>query len=256
MSDAPTIVCVVWKAAALIYWLRDSWENIFTPPIPELVVGTFGISALYDWVSTVVPLDLPYAVLVKVLNQCVLIGCLLVAHKTLENLEKQVSHQIPLCHRACYALLVENCVAFNLTWNYVQTAALVSELLVQDFHIVPDTAVTLHLVLLAIGVLVTTTVELVFRDKFRWTVASFPPLLIWAFCLRRASGVDDTFLYGLLALTALVMLAKVAPVTQSRPDFSQGDKQEELVEDQLSEIVDTDSDLVNNFQDSSENRVV
>ncbi|CAH1267513.1 Hypp3762 [Branchiostoma lanceolatum] len=233
MSDVPTIICVVWKALALVYWAkmykRESWDDV--PPEAELVIWTFGASVMTDWGMTLFVMDLTYAVLAKVLNQCFLIGYLLVAHRVLE---KQVSGQMTLRHRVCYALLVENCVAFNLTWNYVQTATLVSSLLARDFDIGPDAVVSVNLVLLAICVLVTVTVELVFRGKFRWTVASFPPLLIWAFNLRRVGDLDDTFPYALLVLAALLLVTKIAPV--ARPDFPQEGKQEHNVEDQMLEI--------------------
>ncbi|XP_019632924.1 PREDICTED: uncharacterized protein LOC109476433 [Branchiostoma belcheri] len=157
--------------------------------------------------DTVLPLQRPCCVAIKFVHQILLCALLFLVH----NMSEKQMSRMSLRHRVCYALLVENCVAYNLTWNYAQTSTLLGALLVQDFGVGPDTVSTLLLVLLAICVLATVSVELVFLNKLRWTTAGHFPIQMWVYYLYQGSVLDGRMVWVLLVTNALLVIIKFTP---------------------------------------------
>ncbi|CAH1267512.1 Hypp3761 [Branchiostoma lanceolatum] len=209
ISSTPHTICFVWRAITLIYWLLTTiggfWDdhNIRV----KFVVLTLSLQEFVEWPIPHLPSNGSVVVAIKVMHQGLLCVLLYLVH----DMPEKDMLKMTLRHRVCYSVVVENCVAFNLTWNYVQTATLVSALLVQDTDIGPDAVVSLNLVLLAICVLVTVTVELVFLGKLRWTAAGHFPIQVWVSFLYYRSFLDGRIVWVLLVVNALLVIIKFTP---------------------------------------------
>ncbi|CAH1255323.1 Hypp1512 [Branchiostoma lanceolatum] len=232
MLSFPNTICITWKALSLLYWFvatqRDLWNDSGNAFGHLLTV--MGLSALTEGPIACFPFDRPAIVSMKVLNQGLL--CILLVH----NMREERTCKMSASHRMCYALLVENGAAFNLSWNYVQTATLVSALLAQGFGVGPDVVSSLDLVLLAIYVLFTVSVELVFLRKFRWTLAAHIPIQLWVLTFYQNSVLDGKAVCVLFVLNALLVLKKITPERFKFLTFSLEKNQDKDVEQQPSEL--------------------
>ncbi|XP_066274775.1 uncharacterized protein [Branchiostoma lanceolatum] len=228
MLSFPNTICITWKALSLLYWFvatqRDLWNDSGNAFGHLLTV--MGLSALTEGPIACFPFDRPAIVSMKVLNQGLLCILLFLVH----NMREERVGKMSASHRMCYALLVENGAAFNLSWNYVQTATLATALLAQGFGVGPDVVSSLDLVLLAIYVLFTVSVELVFLRKFRWTLAAHIPIQLWVFTFYQNSVLDGKTVCVLVVLNALLVLKKITPEKCKYLTFSLEKNQYEDVE--------------------------
>ncbi|XP_035667441.1 uncharacterized protein LOC118410068 [Branchiostoma floridae] len=163
------------------------------------------LSVLMEAPVLVCPSNHIAVVAARVLNQGFLCALFFLVHYIREKREPPMS----LRHRVCYALLVENCAAYSLTWNYVQTAMLAGALLAEDFGAGPQAVWFLHLVLLVICALFIASVELIYPCTYQWTVAAHLPIQIWVYYLYQYSAIDGKTVCALTAFDALLLLCKI-----------------------------------------------
>ncbi|KAI8508628.1 hypothetical protein Bbelb_137270 [Branchiostoma belcheri] len=207
--STPNTIGFAWRALCLVYWLLATMRSFWDDHDTKLgfVMTAVCLRELVAWPIPYFPYNGLAVVAIKFIHQILLCVLLFLVHSMSE---KQMS-RMSLRHRVCYALLVENCVAYNMTWNYAQTSTLLGALLVQDFGVGPDTVSTLLLVLLAICVLATVSVELVFLNKLRWTAAGHFPIQMWVYYLYQGSVLDGRMVWVLLVTNALLVIIKFTP---------------------------------------------
>ncbi|XP_066274777.1 uncharacterized protein [Branchiostoma lanceolatum] len=234
MLSFPNTICITWKALSLLYWFvatqRDLWNdsgNVFGH-----LLTVVGLSALTEGPIAYFPFNRPAVVTMKVLNQGLLCILLFLVH----NMREERVGKMSASHRMCYALLVENGAAFSLSWNYVQTATLTTALLTQGFGVGPDVLLSLDLILLAICVLFTVSLELVFLRKFRWTLAAHIPIQLWVLTFYQNSVLDGKTVCVLFVLNALLVLKKITSEKCKFLTFSLEKNQDKDVEQQPLEL--------------------
>eukprot|EP00058_Branchiostoma_floridae_P020766 XP_002606256.1 hypothetical protein BRAFLDRAFT_123704 [Branchiostoma floridae] len=153
--SVPNTICVYWRALSLLYCAvaaLTSGDSTSTYGVLLTGLSLMEIPIVYFRYGHFV------VVTTKILNQAMLCVMLILVHNIREKREVPMSVR----HRVCYSLLVENCAAYNLTWNYIQTVVLASAMLAQDFGVGPQAVSSVNLVLFSICVLFTMSIELVF----------------------------------------------------------------------------------------------
>ncbi|XP_066271188.1 uncharacterized protein [Branchiostoma lanceolatum] len=228
----PNTICVMWKLLSLLYWFLATQRGLWNDSGNAFghLLTVMGLSALTEGPIAYFPFNRPAVVAMKVLNQGLLCILLFLVH----NMREERTCKMSASHRMCYALLVENGAAFNLSWNYVQTATLATAS--QGFGVGPDVVSSLDLVLLAICVLFTVSVELVFLRKFRWTLAAHIPIQLWVLTFYQNSVLDGKTVCVLFVLNALLVLKKITSEKCKFLTFSLERNQDKDVEQQPLEL--------------------
>ncbi|XP_066274776.1 uncharacterized protein [Branchiostoma lanceolatum] len=234
MSSFPNVICTMWKALSLLYWYLATQRGLWNDKGNDLghLLTVVGLSALTEGPIAYFPFNRPAVVTMKVLNQGLLCMLLFLVH----NMREERVGKMSASHRMYYALLVENGAAFNLSWNYVQTATLTTALLTQGFGVGPDVLLSMDLILLAICVLFTVSLELVFVRKFRWTLAAHIPIQLWVFTFYQNSVLDGKTVCVLVVLNALLVLKKITSEKCKFLTFSLKKNQDKDVEQQPLEL--------------------
>jgi len=201
--------CVLWRILSMLYWMvatqKGLWNN--SGSAFGLLLAVVGLNGLTDWPIEHFHFNSQLVVIMEVLNQVLLYVLVFLVH----NMREERAIPMSIRHRVCYALLVENAVAFSLTLNYVQTATLATTLLAQHFGFETEFVSSLHLIFFAICVMSTVSVEFVYLHKFRWTVAAYVPIQLWASKLYHQSAINGKIVCVLIALNALLVFIKLVP---------------------------------------------
>ncbi|KAI8482123.1 hypothetical protein Bbelb_401130 [Branchiostoma belcheri] len=230
LLSVPHVLSVMWRTVSLLYWYEATQRGLWDGSgrdLGRLLTGLC-LSELADGPIAYFPFNRAAVLVIKVLNQGLLCSLLFQVHSMRESRAVPMSGR----HRVCFALMVENCAAFRLSWNYVQTAELASGLLSQVLGLGPAVLPPLHLALLAACVLATAYTELAFLQKFRWTFAAHIPIQLWAASLYQQSALSGRILCVLVVLNALLVVKKLVACKETAPKKHQclKDVDEQLLE--------------------------
>ncbi|XP_019614822.1 PREDICTED: uncharacterized protein LOC109462705 [Branchiostoma belcheri] len=230
LLSVPHVLSVMWRVVSLLYWYEATQRGLWDGSgrdLGRLLTGLC-LSELADGPIAYFPFNRAAVLVIKVLNQGLLFSLLFQVHSMRESRAVPMSGR----HRVCFALMVENCAAFRLSWNYVQTAELAIGLLSQVLGLGPAVLPPLHLALLAACVLATACTELAFLQTFRWTFAAHIPTLLWAASLYQQSALSGRILCVLGVLNALLVFKKLLACKETAPKKHQclTDVDEQLLE--------------------------
>ncbi|KAI8494116.1 hypothetical protein Bbelb_284630 [Branchiostoma belcheri] len=153
LLSVPHVLSVMWRTVSLLYWYEATQRGLWDGSgrdLGRLLTGLC-LSELADGPIAYFPFNRAAVLVIKVLNQGLLFSLLFQVHSMRESRAVPMSGR----HRVCFALMVENCAAFRLSWNYVQTAELASGLLSQVLGLGPAALPPLHLALPAACMLLT-----------------------------------------------------------------------------------------------------
>ncbi|XP_019620018.1 PREDICTED: uncharacterized protein LOC109466705 [Branchiostoma belcheri] len=207
LLSVPHVLCVMWRVVSLLYWYEATQGGLWGGRGRDLgrLLTMLCLSELAEGPIAFFPFNRAAVLVIKVLNQGLLFSLLFLVHGLRESQAVPMSGR----HRLCFALMVENCAAYRLSWNYVQTAELAIGLFSQVLGLGPAVLPPLQLALLAACVLATAYTELAFLQKFRWTFAAHIPIQLWAASLYQQSALSGRIVCVLVVLNALLVVKKL-----------------------------------------------